>query len=338
MPDAPLVSIVTPCYNHARYLDDYFRGLLAQTYSNVELIISDDGSTDDSWARITMWEGRVRSKFPRVVIDRHENVGAAANIHSALQKATGDFVCILDSDDYYMPDKIGENVRFLLDNPDYGAVHSDTDYIYADRIELMHWSTIGRVIPQGCVYDALLEDNFIMMCSFCCRMAVLRRHVDLMRYVRKGYVAADYAMFLDIARHTKIGYIDRSLGRYRVLENSLSHSSNPRRTFEFLKNYYKLKLDYIREHGAEEATRNLALTRYHLLLLTSGYELYLPDEFSRGYAWLAEREPRQLKTIPNAIRSLAMSHPALWSASRALARLLHECRGAWRRRVAGVGG
>ena len=111
--EQPLVSVVTTCYRHAPYLPDYFEGLLAQTYPNIELIFLDDGSPDDSWDVAKQYESALRARLSRVVMLRQENLGMFAAIQRVSELATGEFVCILESDDYYLPTKIEENVRVI---------------------------------------------------------------------------------------------------------------------------------------------------------------------------------------------------------------------------------
>ncbi len=73
---APLVTVLSLCYNHDRFLASYFGGLLSQNYTNVNLIISNDGSTDRSLEMIQKYEPFVRDKFAKIYIDSHENIGA----------------------------------------------------------------------------------------------------------------------------------------------------------------------------------------------------------------------------------------------------------------------
>ena len=314
----PLVTIWTPCYNHEKYLDDYFQGLLAQTYSNIQLILIDDGSTDGSWAKVRSYEAALRAKFPLVVLERHENIGATEEFLAHFWRhAAGEYMCILESDDYYLPTKIEENVRYLQAHPEVGALHSEVDYVYGDHIQHCHWEATGVKIAQGDIFEALLGDNFIMTCSFCCRTELIR-NIDWQGYLAKGYVARDYAFFLDLARHTHIGYIDRALARYRVLQNSTIHSPDPLRHLRLFKSYHAIKLDYIEQYGAPEHLRHGALNHIHLANVEYGYRLYLPAQFWEGHAWLARHNPRQCRTLRWRLRALAMRHKYLW-------RLIHAC-------------
>lgn len=287
----PLVTIITSVYNHEAYLDEYARGLLSQSYEHVELIVFDDGSTDGSWEKLQRYLPDLRAKFPVVVAERHENLGAARELELALPRATGNLLCLYESDDCYLPRKLEENVRFFKENPDYGAVHSDTDYIFGRRVEPSHWQTLGRPIPTGWVYDELLLGNFVMTCSFCCRMDLFRKYADLRRYEERGYIVRDYAQFLDLSLHTQFGYIDEALARYRVHAGSLSHGVDLERRYEFQRSSHAIRLDFVREHGARHETTTSVERAYHDFQYRVGLRVGKVAESRASYLWLREHYP-----------------------------------------------
>ncbi|MGK0185205.1 MAG: glycosyltransferase involved in cell wall biosynthesis [Verrucomicrobiales bacterium] len=110
----PLVSILIPCYNSEAYLAEALDSALAQTYTNVEVIVVDDGSSDDSTEVLSSYGDRIRWKsIP--------NGGACAARNEALKLAKGNFIQFLDADDLLMPDKIARQLPLLL-NGDYDLV------------------------------------------------------------------------------------------------------------------------------------------------------------------------------------------------------------------------
>lgn len=246
----PLVSVVTTCYQHAPFLPDYFGGLLAQTYPNIELVFLDDGSADDSWDVAKQYENALRAQLSRVVMLRQENQGMFAAIKRAVDEATGEFVCVLESDDYYLPTKLQENIAHFQRHPDLGVVHSDTDYVYAERIVPSYWRAVGKKVPHGSVFSELLSDgNFVKTCTTCIRSRLLKDHVSFKRYASRGYLMADLPMCLDLAVHAKFGYIDKPLARYRVREESASHSKDSRKMAKFWRSAVQIRIDYLRDHG-----------------------------------------------------------------------------------------
>ncbi len=102
-----LVSILIPCYNSANWISETLESALAQTWPNKEIIVVDDGSTDNSLAVAKSFES------PIVKVISQENRGASAARNRALQESQGDFIQYLDADDLLAPDKIERQVRFL---------------------------------------------------------------------------------------------------------------------------------------------------------------------------------------------------------------------------------
>lgn len=99
----PLVSILIVNYNYARFIATAIESALSQTYSNIEVIVVDDGSTDNSREVIDAYKDRVRAIYQR-------NGGQPAATNAAFAASTGDIICLLDSDDFYRPDKVSKVV------------------------------------------------------------------------------------------------------------------------------------------------------------------------------------------------------------------------------------
>ncbi|MBK8288966.1 MAG: glycosyltransferase family 2 protein [Cellvibrionales bacterium] len=105
-----MISIIVTTYNGAKYLAAQLDSILAQTYTGLEIILSDDASTDDTWAIAQ----RYAAKDPRIVLIRHEkNVGLHANLGGALERATGMYIAISDQDDIWRSDKIEKQLSLL---------------------------------------------------------------------------------------------------------------------------------------------------------------------------------------------------------------------------------
>lgn len=111
----PLVSVIINNYNYADFLSDAIESVLGQSYQNVEAIVVDDGSSDQSRQVIDRYlsNGRVRAIFK-------ENGGQASAINAGIAAATGDIICLLDSDDWFAPEKVEQVVNDLLACPEAG--------------------------------------------------------------------------------------------------------------------------------------------------------------------------------------------------------------------------
>jgi glycosyltransferase involved in cell wall biosynthesis len=105
----PLISILLSTYNRARYLPKAIQSVLAQTHTHWQLIISDDGSSDDTWNVLQPY-----LEDPRIFYLRHTNVKLSRSRNLAAQQALGEYYAILDSDDWYEPQHLQENLEFLM--------------------------------------------------------------------------------------------------------------------------------------------------------------------------------------------------------------------------------
>jgi glycosyltransferase involved in cell wall biosynthesis len=116
IPAEPLVSILLSNYNYGRYIGDSLQSALDQTYTNIELIVCDDGSTDDSVSVIEEYE----CKDPRLQLIRKANGGQASGFNAAFAASRGEIIVLLDSDDLFLPHKVERIVANFQANPDCG--------------------------------------------------------------------------------------------------------------------------------------------------------------------------------------------------------------------------
>ena len=117
----PLVSIITPAYNSASYIEETLASVLAQTFTAFEHIVADDGSTDDTIDVVR----RVAGGDPRVVITTTSHGGAAIARNAAFRQARGRFIALLDSDDVWMPNYLSEQLKIAESSGVPGAQYYD---------------------------------------------------------------------------------------------------------------------------------------------------------------------------------------------------------------------
>ncbi len=109
MKSRPLITVIIPCFNGARYLAEAIDSVLTQSYDNIELVVVDDGSTDTS--------AEIVARYPMVRCIRQNNAGVAAARNTGLQHSTGEYVAFLDQDDRLLPNAIESNLNCLLEQP-----------------------------------------------------------------------------------------------------------------------------------------------------------------------------------------------------------------------------
>ena len=196
--EAPLVSIIIPSYNHARYIGDAIESVLNQTYRNIELIVIDDGSRDDSHAVI-----RGYADDPRVtVILNTENRGQSFVLNHALEVAKGTLVSFLPSDDWYLPRKTELQVaKFLLSGPEVGVVYAGGARYFEDTGE-----TRVAKLP---VFTGKVAEKFIEWGSFVYPVTpMFRRECFEREPMDEGFKAEGEAVYIRIALHYEFEYVD----------------------------------------------------------------------------------------------------------------------------------
>jgi glycosyltransferase involved in cell wall biosynthesis len=219
----PRVSVVIPTFNCARFLDSAIRTVLAQTYKDFEVIVVDDGSTDETRDVVVQYRAKVHYLY-------QINRGLSSARNLGLSAASGEFFAYLDADDMWYPDKLERQVTFLDAHKECGLVHSDTTIIdEMDRvIHLRFNQETQRKVPSGyCTMD-LLQRSHIQIPTILERRDIIERVGNFDERL-KG--VQDYLHWILVAMEgTAFGYIDEPLAMYRWRAGSLS--SNQRRMAE----------------------------------------------------------------------------------------------------------
>lgn len=128
------VSVIMPVYNAERYLDEAVESILEQTFSDFEFIITDDGSTDTSLARLR----RYADRDPRIRLTSRPNTGYVNALIEAVPLAKGKYIARMDADDISLPERFERQVRFLEQNPEYAVVGSKVLLIDSDGAPLKY--------------------------------------------------------------------------------------------------------------------------------------------------------------------------------------------------------
>ena len=206
----PRVSVITPVYNSALYLEETVRSVLGQTWTDFELLLVDDGSSDDSpeiIGTLAREDGRIRA------LALPENRGAAEARNLGIRQARGRYLAFVDSDDVWYPDKLDRQLRFMEET---GCGLSYTGYRMVDR----QGRPTGRVVrvPGTMGYRDLLKNTVIG----CLTVMVDRaRTGDFeMPSVRAGQDTATWLMLL--RRGVAARGLDEPLADYRQVPGSVS--------------------------------------------------------------------------------------------------------------------
>ena len=126
--DTPLVSIITPILNAEKYLRESIESVLAQTYKNWELILVDDGSSDNSPMIAAEYARQYPLRVYTLEHENHKNKGISASRNLGLKHSKGKFIASLDADDIYLPRKLEDQVSILLSQPTAAMLYAATEF------------------------------------------------------------------------------------------------------------------------------------------------------------------------------------------------------------------
>ena len=208
--DNERVSVITPVYNAARFIAGTVESAATQTYKDIEIVLVDDCSKDNSAEIIA----ELQKKYSNIVYHKQEkNQGAAVARNTALNLATGRYVAFLDSDDLWLQEKI-ERQLFLMKEKDCPICYAAIDFMDEEGNVIKG----KRNIQEACDYKYLLHNTIIATST-----VVIDRNVlgDFQMPLRRG--GQDYATWLMLLRNGTVARgINEVLSHYRISSGSLS--------------------------------------------------------------------------------------------------------------------
>jgi glycosyltransferase involved in cell wall biosynthesis len=170
----PLVSVIIPCYNHAKYIGEAIRSVESQDYGNHEIIVVDDGSTDNTKDILKTFENRT-------IYLRQENKGPSAARNLGIASARGEFIAFLDADDLWSPGKLRKQMKAIQEDQSVGLVACGEFEIdqsgkilggpwvygnYPSREKLLEALSIGQVVPGGTSGVLIRKECFLEVGEF----------------------------------------------------------------------------------------------------------------------------------------------------------------------------
>jgi glycosyltransferase involved in cell wall biosynthesis len=207
---APAVSVVVATRNYGCYLAGAIRSVLDQTWPDLEIVIIDDGSMDDTPAVV-----RPFLADPRVRYHRTDGLGQSRAKNLGIQLSRAPIVAFLDGDDEWLPAKLERQLP-LFANPAVGAVYSRRTLMDGAGRDL---ATPATTLARGRIYDALLVQNPVCFSSVVVRRTVFEA---VGMFDPALPLAIDYDLWLRVARHFEFDYVDEPLVRYRTGHANLS--------------------------------------------------------------------------------------------------------------------
>ncbi len=203
------VSVIIPCYNHAHFLSEAIESVLRQTYPHYEIIVVDDGSTDET--------AKLADGYAQVHCVRQANLGLSAARNRGLRASQGEYLVFLDADDRLLPRALEIGVRELVQRPECAFVYGRSQYINYLGVPLP--VSYGAPVEQD-HFHALLHSNHIWMPA-----QVMHRR-DIFNQVGEFNpsisAAADYDLYLRITRGFPVHNHNQIVAEYRQYVDSMS--------------------------------------------------------------------------------------------------------------------
>lgn len=220
----PLVSIIMPSYNHEKFIGKAIESILKQTYINWELIITDDGSTDESAYIIKQYNDKRIHKyfFPK-------NQGAAIAVRNCLQKVSGKYIALLNSDDEWSEDKLSIQVEFLEKHSEYAAVFSNAEFINEKDIVISDSYKYYDIFKTENRSRGEWLEYFFFHGNCICHPSILiqrefydsgKLHNEALRQL------PDFNLWIELIKKASFFILQDKLVRFRVLDNGKNTSAD----------------------------------------------------------------------------------------------------------------
>ena len=207
----PHVSVIIPAYNQGNFLEYAIQSVLSQTYSNYEIIVVDDGSTDDTSTIAKLYGDKIHYYF-------QENKGLAGARNTGIRNARGIYIALLDCDDQWLPDFLLKMVSLAEQNPDASVFYCNVNYMDAEGHTLPQIPDVKLVSPDK-MYETLVRANFIFANTiFMLRSAVLTAGL----FDESFRACEDWDLWLRLSPTHQFVGINDCLVRYRLHGSSLS--------------------------------------------------------------------------------------------------------------------
>lgn len=213
----PIVSIITPTFNRAEFIEEAIQSVLDQTEGEFELLVVDDGSTDATKELLAPY-----LKDSRVKYFYQENQGQSVARNRGLAESRGEFFCFIDSDNVWLPDKLERQLEFMDSHPNIDIVYGDIISIDENSRETGR-QNMARF--SGDITAILLRDNFV---SINTSMVRRRCYLDMGGFNEKDRLAEDYDLWLRYSTRYRFHYLPGYFVRYRVMKDQISSDKKAR--------------------------------------------------------------------------------------------------------------
>jgi glycosyltransferase involved in cell wall biosynthesis len=263
-----VISVIIPTYNSAQYIREAIDSVLCQTYTDYEIIVIDDGSTDDT-RRI------IKDEYPGVRYYRvqHKGVGSARNY--GISMAQGEYIAFLDADDKWLPEKLEKQFNAFNEYPEVGMVFTENRFFWKAQI-VDRGINKRKKLMSGDILANIFMNSYVGTPTVMVRKSVLD---DVGWFEEQLVVGEDLNMWIRIAAKYRIELIDEPLVLCRVAEGSLCSSlanviEGNKKNIELMRTKYP---DIYRRLGQKVINK-----KYSYIYFSEGYQYFRNGEYDRA--------------------------------------------------------
>jgi alpha-1,3-rhamnosyltransferase len=232
--NVPLVSVVVPSYNHVQYIEKCIDTIMTQDYPNIELIVIDDGSSDNSPQVLH----DLQKKYG-FYLECNQNQGISKTLNRGFRDlAKGKYLTFCASDDYWLPGKLWKQVNFLEENLDCGMVYGKAICIASNGTKNdIKTNELNKNLTGGFIFKDIIFNVFHPPVNYMLRGNVLKE----LGYYREHIWAEDFDMNLRISYKFPIGFINDFLSCYRITDSPNEKMLNFKTIFSHLDSINQFK-------------------------------------------------------------------------------------------------
>jgi glycosyltransferase involved in cell wall biosynthesis len=251
----PTITVLMPAYNAEKYIGQAIDSVLLQTFTDFELLIINDGSTDGTQTVVNSFNDK------RIVLINQPNMGISGALNIGLKHSRSNFIARFDADDICYPHRLEKQFRFLQENPEYILVGSDVDYILEDG---------DFLFSEGCIAYSHKEimDKLYFYCPFFHPSVMYKKESVFIagNYAEDAHNFEDYLLWVSMSRGGKFCNLAEALIKYRLNPDSITIDEKWRgKKFRKLKRTVIKRGSITANEGNELDTLKIKEGSYHAL-------------------------------------------------------------------------
>lgn len=287
-----IVSVIIPTYNRKNFIIQAIESVINQTYKNLEIIVIDDGSSDNT--KETLKDYILNNKIKYFY---KENSGVSNTRNYGIEKSTGSFLAFLDSDDFWKHDKIEKQINLFKSNDKLGLVHTCYTTLLDNQEITKHPDNPNYY--QGKVFEKMIQFNMVATSTVVIKKECIEKSG---LFFQEYSPCEDYDLWIKISKYYEFAYLNEALAFYR--ENSTNNISKNLDKFEkgaisiFDKNWNEIK------DTEQLKLKNKAYSRFYSYLSTFYYQQNNLTKFEEYYIKASNLEIGNHLSLPESIESI----------------------------------